>query len=132
MALLYRYCPLTKLRSKTIKWKCFVFNVLRFVSKLLSYLGFAERVLQIVLSTVLCFTWAVEKQSSKKILKEFERHFCTKIIVVIIPTNLVTSLHRNQKQELNFQQVGDLEVFPFLVYSESSSTLKVYRIQYFF
>ena len=68
----------------------------------------------------------------KRFCKEFERHFCTKIIVVIIPTNLVTSLHRNQKQELNFQQVGDLEVFPFFVYSELKSTLKVCRIQYFF
>ena len=47
--------------------------------------------------------------------KEFERDFYKKTIVTIIPTNLVTNSLlflacpcRNQKQESNFQEVGDL------------------------
>ena len=43
---------------------------------------------------------------------EFERKFYMKIIVTIIPIDLVyipfLSFHRNQKQESNFQQTGGL------------------------
>ena len=71
--------------------------------------------------------------------KEFESDFYTKIIITIIPTNLVTisllslvcPFVETKKQESNFQQVGGLVTrnISFFVYSESRSTLKVCRIQ---
>ena len=41
--------------------------------------------------TALCFKWSVKKHYVAKIHKEFERGFCTKIIVTMIPMNLVTN-----------------------------------------
>ena len=47
-----------------------------------------------------------------------------KIIGAIIPTYLVMSFHRNQKQETCFQEIGGLVTrnVPVFIYSESCST----------
>ena len=51
-----------------------------------------------------------------------------KIIVTVIPTDLVTNsplsifFQRNEKQETNFQQVGGLVTRNIFVYGESRST----------
>ena len=56
-----------------------------------SWRGFAKSVLPVVLFTVLWFKWSVKKTAWQRLYKEFERDFEMKIIVTIIPINLVTN-----------------------------------------
>ena len=66
---------------------------------------------------LLCLQFCISSDQWKNTMeqrfyKEFERHFCMKIIVTIIPANLATnyplSIYKNQKQEPKIQQVGGL------------------------
>ena len=78
----------------------------------------------------------------QRFYKEFERDFSMKIILIIIPTSLVTKLLlslfcpfvETKKQDQIFSKlvIWQREIFLFFVYSESSSTSKICRIQYTF
>ena len=80
-----------------------------------SWWGFAEGILQVVLFTVLCFKWAVEKHCVAKILQwiserflcENNRYYNSYKFSYKFDFIPVFSFRRNQKQEYNFQQVGD-------------------------
>ena len=78
--------------------------------------GFAEGVLKVVFFTVLCFKWSVKKHCVAKILQgiwerflyENNRNYNSYKFSYKFDFIPVLSFRRNQKQESNFQQVGDL------------------------
>ena len=95
--------------------------------------------LQVVFFTVLCFKWWVKKLCLAKILQGiwerllYENNHKSNIYKLSNKFTYITVLFflRNQKQELDFQQVGDLvtENVSVFVYSKSRSTSKVCQIQ---
>ena len=71
-----------------------------------------EGIMQVILFTILDFNWTVKKHCVVKILQGIWETFFMKVMVTIIPINLVTNLvlslflsfRRNQKQESNFRK----------------------------